>query len=183
MSESFVDEFSLSRAYNEAASMSVSCSGHPLSVLRPGLAAQGIVTARDLRHIPSGRRVMVTGILVIVHTPPTRSGKRVMFITMEDETGIIDLVLFPKAQTHAARPILTSEVVTVEGTLQRQGRKGFSISVVIEKVIAEWTGMLADFLKYQKNTPSEEGEPTITVTYPRTLAKGSVTHLKLRTTG
>jgi DNA polymerase III alpha subunit len=147
MSEPPGGEFSPLRAYNEAASMSVSCSGHPLSVLRPALAARGIVTARDLRHIPSGKRVTITGILVIVHTPPTRSGKRVMFITMEDETGLIDLVLFPKAQTHAARPILTSEVVTVEGTLQREGRRGFSISVVIERIIPEWTGLLVNFLK------------------------------------
>lgn len=147
MSEAQSGEFSSLRAYNEAASMSVSCSGHPLSVLRPALAARGVVTARDLRHIPSGRRVTVTGILVIVHTPPTPSGKRVMFITMEDETGLVDLVLFPRAQTHAARPIWTSEVVTVEGTLQRQGRKGFSISVIIERVIPEWTGQLVNFLK------------------------------------
>jgi len=166
--EPLAGEFSLAKAYNEAASMTVSCSGHPLSILRPALAAKGVVTARDLRHIPSGRRVEVTGILVIVHTPPTRSGKRVMFITMEDETGIIDLVLFPKAQTHAARPILTSEVVTVEGTLQRHGRRGCSISVVIERIVPEWTGLLVNFLKH-KRTPAEKDEsPTRPMEPPST---------------
>ena len=140
------------RAYNEAGSMSVFCHGHPLEVLRSKLAAQGIVTAMDLRRIPSGRRVRITGILVIVHTPPTKSGKRVMFITMEDETGLIDVVAFPKAQAGFARDILTSEILTVEGRLQRQGKDGLSISIIMEKVIRRWSGQLSHFLREADDT-------------------------------
>jgi DNA polymerase III alpha subunit len=140
------------RAYNEAGSMSVFCHGHPLEVLRPKLAAQGIVTAMDLRRIPSGRRVRITGILVIVHTPPTKSGKRVMFITMEDETGLMDVVAFPKAQAGFARDILTSEVLTVEGRLQRLGKHGLSISIIMEKVIRRWSGQLSHFLREADDT-------------------------------
>lgn len=139
-------------AYNEAGSMSVFCHGHPLEVLRPKLAAQGIVTAMDLRRIPSGRRVRITGILVIVHTPPTKSGKRVMFITMEDETGLMDVVAFPKAQAGFARDILTSEILTVEGRLQRQGKDGLSISIIMEKVIRRWSGQLSHFLREADDT-------------------------------
>jgi DNA polymerase III alpha subunit len=140
------------KAYNEAGSMSVFCHGHPLEVLRPKLAAQGIVTAMDLRRIPSGRRVRITGILVIVHTPPTKSGKRVMFITMEDETGLMDVVAFPKAQAGFARDILTSEVLTVEGRLQRLGKHGLSISIIMEKVIRRWSGQLSHFLREADDT-------------------------------
>ena len=140
------------RAYNEAGSMSVFCHGHPLEVLRSKLAAQGIVTAMDLRRIPSGRRVRITGILVIVHTPPTKSGKRVMFITMEDETGLMDVVAFPKAQAGFARDILTSEILTVEGRLQRQGKDGLSISIIMEKVIRRWSGQLSHFLREADDT-------------------------------
>jgi DNA polymerase III alpha subunit len=140
------------KAYNEAGSMSVFCHGHPLEVLRSTLTAQGIVTAIDLRRIPSGRRVRVTGILVIVHTPPTQSGKRVMFITMEDETGLIDVVAFPKAQVGFARDILTSEVLTVEGRLQRQGKNGLSISIIMEKAIRPWSGLLSHFLRQTDKT-------------------------------
>jgi DNA polymerase III alpha subunit len=140
------------RAYNEAGSMSVFCHGHPLEVLRPKLAAQRIVTAMDLRRIPSGRRVRITGILVIVHTPPTKSGKRVMFITMEDETGLMDVVAFPKAQVGFARDILTSEVLTVEGRLQRLGKHGLSISIIMEKVIRRWSGQLSHFLREADDT-------------------------------
>jgi DNA polymerase III alpha subunit len=140
------------KAYNEAGSMSVFCHGHPLEVLRPKLAAQGIVTAMDLRRILSGRRVRITGILVIVHTPPTKSGKRVMFITMEDETGLMDVVAFPKAQAGFARDILTSEVLTVEGRLQRLGKHGLSISIIMEKVIRRWSGQLSHFLREADDT-------------------------------
>lgn len=133
-------------AFREASSMSVFCRDHPLAGLRYWLAAHGVVTARDLRRIPSGSRVVVTGILVIMHTPPTKSGKRVMFITMEDETGLLDVVVFPKAQTHFARHILTSEVLTVEGRLQRQGQNGLSISIVMERLILSLSGSLSKFL-------------------------------------
>jgi DNA polymerase III alpha subunit len=130
--------------FDEAASMSVFCHDHPLTAFREMLATEGIVTARDLRRIPSNSRVRVTGVLVIVHTPPTRSRKRVMFITIEDETGLMDLVLFPKAQKDCAKPALTSEILTVEGKLQRTGKDGRSISIVVEKVILPWTGLIKD---------------------------------------
>lgn len=133
-------------AYKEAASMSVFCRSHPLAALRPRLEEHGVITARDLRRLPTDTIVMVTGILVIVHTPPTRSGKRVMFITMEDETGLLDVVAFPKALAGSAKAILTSEVLTVKGRLQRQGKNGLSISVVLEEVVRPLTGLLSSFL-------------------------------------
>jgi DNA polymerase III alpha subunit len=130
---------------NETASMSVFCTAHPLAPLRPHLAAQGIVTTGGLRNLPSGRKVRVTGMIVIIHMPPTKSGKRVIFVTMEDETGLVDLAIFSKAQASCAKAIMTSEVLTVEGRLQRQGGYGLSISVVVERVLLPLTGKLAAF--------------------------------------
>jgi DNA polymerase III alpha subunit len=151
-----ISEEAAIKIYKEASTMSVFCQDHPLAVLRPNLAAGGSVTARDLRRIPSGSRVKVTGILVIVHTPPTKSGKRVIFITMEDETGLIDVVVFPKAQVNYARSVWTSEVLTVEGQLQRQGKNGRSISIVMEKIDLSFTGLLADFFKIPQK-PKNDG--------------------------
>ena len=56
-------------ALREAGSMSVFCRNHPLAVLRPLLDTAGVITARELRTISSGRRVRVSGLLVIAHTP------------------------------------------------------------------------------------------------------------------
>jgi len=69
-----------------------------------------------------------------------------MFITMEDETGLLDVVAFPRAQDGFAKAILTSEVLTVEGILQRQGKNGVSVSVVMEKVVLRLSGLLSGFL-------------------------------------
>jgi DNA polymerase III alpha subunit len=133
-------------ALREAGSMSVFCRTHPLAVLRRELGEQGVVKARQLRSIPSGKTVRVSGLLVIVHTPPTKSGKRVMFLTLEDESGMFDAVVFSKVQKVFARVIYTSELLTVEGKLQRQGRNGLSISIIVEKVILPWSGLLSEFL-------------------------------------
>jgi DNA polymerase III alpha subunit len=134
---------------DEAAAMSVFVSAHPLAPLRPLLTTHGIVTAHDLYKMPSGRLVRVAGMLVILHMPPTKSGKRVIFVTMEDETGLMDLVVFPKAQTKYANVIMTSEVLTVEGRLQRQGAYGLSISIIVERVFIALTGKLVDFFSHE----------------------------------
>jgi error-prone DNA polymerase len=134
-------------ARNEILSMSVFCHGHPLAAIRERLTAQGVVTARDLRRIPSGSKVRVAGLLVIVHMPPTKSGKRVIFITLEDETGLLDAVMFPRAQKRSARSTLTSEIQTIEGRLQRQGKNGLSISVVVDRIIPYLSGSLSEVLE------------------------------------
>jgi error-prone DNA polymerase len=145
----YINETDRTRAYNEAISMKVFCNSHPLSVFRPLLAKCNIIRAVDLRRLPSGSLVRVIGLLVIVHTPPTKSGKRVMFLTMEDETGLIDVVVFPKAQKGFARTILTSQVLAIQGKLQKQGAKGISISIVMEKALKAWSGRLDKFLKME----------------------------------
>ena len=89
----------------------------------------------------NGSKVRVSGMVIIVHTPPTKSGKRVMFLTLEDEMGLLDVVVFSKAQTRFAKIILTSEVLTVGGRLQRQGERGISISVVMSRALTGLVGV------------------------------------------
>ena len=67
--------------------------------------------------------------VIIIHTPPTKSGKRVMFLTLEDEMGLFEVVVFSKAQDRFARIILTSEVLTLEGRLKRQGPTGLGLYI------------------------------------------------------
>jgi DNA polymerase III alpha subunit len=142
------------KALIEATSMSVFCHKHPLATLRPDLTAEGVVMAKDLRRMRSGSKVRVSGVLVIVHMPPTKSGKRVIFITIEDESGLMDLVAFEKAQKRYAQDILTSEVLTVEGRLQRRGN-GLAISIILEELILPWTGKLSDLLLKKACPPTQ----------------------------
>jgi len=82
-----------------------------------------------------GSRVRISGTLILVHTPPTKSGKRVMFLTLEDEMGLFEVVVFFKAQDRFAKLILTSQVLTLEGRLQREWPTGLAISVIMEKAL------------------------------------------------
>ena len=82
------------KTLREAMSMSIFCHAHPLTSLRNILRKQNVVTSSNLRRMPSGATVRVSGMLILVHTPPTKSGKRVMFLTLEDEMGLFEVVVF-----------------------------------------------------------------------------------------
>jgi error-prone DNA polymerase len=141
------------KTLREAMSMSVFCHAHPLTSLRNILRKQNVVTSNNLRRMPSGATVRVSGMLILVHTPPTKSGKRVMFLTLEDEMGLFEVVVFSKAQDRFAKLILTSEVLTLEGRLQRQGPTGRAISVIMDKALVGLCGPLTKLLGYVIKIP------------------------------
>ncbi|WP_022853220.1 OB-fold nucleic acid binding domain-containing protein [Thermodesulfatator atlanticus] len=91
---------------------------HPLEALRPQLRAQKFVTASEIKKLPPQTRVKVAGLVILVHTPPVRSGKRIIFVTLEDETGLIDLVIPPESQGKCAKAVFTQQVVFLKGRLQ-----------------------------------------------------------------
>jgi error-prone DNA polymerase len=94
----------------------VSVSDHPMKILRPSLKS---VRAIDLKNIARGTVVEVSGLVICRQRPGTASG--VVFFTLEDETGFINLVLWSK-KFEALRRIATSaSMVTVKGRLDRSG--------------------------------------------------------------
>jgi DNA polymerase III alpha subunit len=141
------------KTLREAMTMSIFCHAHPLTSLRNILRKQNVVTSSNLRRTLSGSTVRVSGMLILVHTPPTKSGKRVMFLTLEDEMGLFEVVVFSKAQDRFAKLILTSEVLTLEGRLQRQGPTGLAISIVMEKALVGLCGPLTKLLGYVMKIP------------------------------
>ena len=71
--------------------------------------------------------VVVAGVKVATQTPPVKSGKRVIFLTLEDGTGQSDIALFEEVQAKYARKVFDSWILAVRGTVRRTGRKGVSI--------------------------------------------------------
>ena len=112
--------------------LSVNVRTHPILPFRDDLNRAGFITSRELRRKKNGERVKVAGRLVLVHAPPTRSGIRVMFITLEDEYGLIDLVLFPLKQHFYAETVLSHMVCLSIGKVRKLGKH--DVSVVIEEV-------------------------------------------------
>jgi error-prone DNA polymerase len=101
------------------ASTGLTLGRHPLALLREGLAAQRIVTAEMLRQMPHGRLARASGLVIGRQRPDTASG--VVFITLEDETGQVNVVVWRRVSELQRREMLASRLMTVYGQVQREG--------------------------------------------------------------
>ena len=92
---------------------------HPLALLREELSAEHVVTAAALRDLPHGRVLRVAGIVTARQRPQSAGG--VMFITLEDETGFVNLIAWEKVWSGARRAANNSRLLEVQGMLQKEG--------------------------------------------------------------
>ncbi len=104
---------------HDYASLRLSLKRHPLALLRAGLAAERVTPAERLATMDNGARVTVAGIAITRQRPGTASG--VIFITLEDETGVANLVVWPKIFERYRRQVMTARLLRVSGELQREG--------------------------------------------------------------
>ena len=102
------------------ATIRMSLKQHPLALMRADFAAAGAVPAARLSALNDGTRVTVAGLALVRQRPGTASG--VIFITLEDETGIANLVVWPKTFERYRREVMAARVLKVTGMLQREGR-------------------------------------------------------------
>ncbi|MFE2559463.1 DNA polymerase III subunit alpha [Streptomyces sp. NPDC059352] len=87
----------------------------------------GVVSAQRLRDTPHGRTVLVAGAKAATQTPPIRSGKRVIFSTLDDGTGLVDLAFFDDAHERCAHTVFHSWLLLVRGVVQRRGPRSLSV--------------------------------------------------------
>ena len=99
-------------------SAGLSLRAHPVSFLRPTLEAQRMVRCGDLGTIRDGARVVVSGIVLVRQKPG--SAKGVMFITIEDETGVANLILWPDRFEKQRRLVLSAGMIACHGKVQRE---------------------------------------------------------------
>jgi error-prone DNA polymerase len=111
------------------ANLRLSLRAHPLALLRRFLGPP-VVAAERLATLDDGRRVAVAGLTLVRQRPGTASG--VIFITLEDETGIANLVVWPKMFERFRRVVLGAQLMVVHGRLQKEG---LVIHVVAERLI------------------------------------------------
>lgn len=91
---------------------------HPMSFHRPALALKGVLRAIDLARQRPGRRVRVAGCVITRQRPGTAKG--FVFLTLEDETGISNIIVRPNVYDEQRRAIIESSFVIVDGLLQHQ---------------------------------------------------------------
>ncbi|HBT46467.1 MAG TPA: error-prone DNA polymerase [Peptococcaceae bacterium] len=96
---------------------------HFMGFWREKLSGEGYITAVGALKVPHGRRVKVAGWPVRPHRPPTRSGKTVVFFSLEDETGLLDVTVFEDIYQKYGHLLFRPETVPlkVTGILQRRG--------------------------------------------------------------
>ncbi|MGY1855855.1 DNA polymerase III subunit alpha [Modestobacter sp. SYSU DS0290] len=107
--------------------LGLDASRHVVDFYRPFLAALGAVPAGELLGCRSGSEVLVAGVKVATQTPPIRSGRRVVFVTLDDGTGCADSTFFEDAQGPYAGTVFHSWLLVVRGVLRRTGPRGVSL--------------------------------------------------------
>jgi error-prone DNA polymerase len=114
---------------NDYRALSLSLKAHPVSFLRNELSARRIVEAGRLPEISSGRRVTVAGLVLVRQRPGTAAG--VIFCTLEDETGVANIIVWPKVFERYRAVVLGARLLEVSGRLQSEQNV---IHVVAEKM-------------------------------------------------
>jgi DNA polymerase III alpha subunit len=122
---------------NDYRFLQLSLRAHPASFLRPDLVCRGIVCNEDLRGRRSGERLTVSGLVTIRQRPATASG--VIFMTIEDETGIANIVVWPKTFERFRPIIMGARYIAVAGELQQES----GVIHVVARELDDLTPLLA----------------------------------------
>ncbi len=132
----------------------LSLKGHPMQFLRAMLTREGIVPCQDVSHDNDGRRFRCAGVVLVRQRPG--SSKGVVFMTLEDETGIANIVIWPKVMARFRKEVMGSRLIMVEGRVQSSPDK--VVHLVAERLIdrtADLTGLANDALRYSFAEPGD----------------------------
>jgi error-prone DNA polymerase len=112
---------------NEVAILGMEVTSHMLNFYGDFLNAIGAVKSSDVIKQRSGASVLIAGVKSSLQTPPVRSGRRVMFLTMDDGYGCNDVTFFENTQESYAQLLRTSNLFLIRGAVRRTGPRGVSI--------------------------------------------------------
>jgi error-prone DNA polymerase len=107
--------------------LGVDASRHLFSFYRPLLDDLGVIDAGELWKQRGDVWVMVAGVKVASQTPAVKSGQRIIFLTLDDGTGLTDVTVFERVQPWCAKPIFHGFLLAVWGRLRRTGVRGVSV--------------------------------------------------------
>ena len=102
-------------------------SAHQIERFQEMLDDLGVVRASELVGLRSNTEVLVAGVRVATQTPPMRSGKRVVFISLDDGTGCADATFFDEAQRRCSSLLFQNRLLLISGKTRRTGVRGVSV--------------------------------------------------------
>ena len=94
----------------------LSLKGHPMEFLRPMFAEEGVIACERVCHANDKKRVRCAGVVLVRQRPG--SAKGVVFMTLEDETGIANIVVWPKVMENFRKEVMGARLILVEGYIQ-----------------------------------------------------------------
>ena len=100
---------------------------HQIEQFRPMLDAMGVVHSSELVSLRNKSDVLIAGVRVATQTPPMRSGKRVVFLSLDDGHGTADATFFDEAQARASGILFNTRLLLIAGKTRRTGVNGVSI--------------------------------------------------------
>ena len=123
---------------HDYSTLSFSLKGHPLQFIRPKLEQRRTLPAIGLQQARAGSRVEVAGLVLVRQRPGTASG--VIFATLEDETGVANIVIWPKVFEANRKTVLGARMLAIRGQVQREG---LVIHLIAEQ-LTDMTPLLLD---------------------------------------
>jgi error-prone DNA polymerase len=121
-------------------SLGLSLKRHPLALLRPRLAELRVETAARLRSFPHGRLARASGLVTHRQRPETAKGT--VFVTIEDETGAVNVIVWGRVAEAQRKPLLSATLLTVYGQWQRQGEGDEAVHHLVAARLVDHTAML-----------------------------------------
>ncbi|MFH8790390.1 DNA polymerase III subunit alpha [Streptomyces roseoverticillatus] len=124
--------------------LGMDASRHLMSDHRAFLAELGVIPARRLQGARHGETVLVAGAKAATQTPPVRSGRRVIFTTLDDGTGLVDCAFFDDSHPACAHTVFHSWLLLVRGVVQRRGPHSLSVVGAVAWDLAQLTKLRAE---------------------------------------
>lgn len=122
------------------ASLGLTLRRHPLALLRSRLARMQLMSAEQLRPLPSGQTVRACGIVKGRQRPQTANGT--IFVTLEDETGNVNVIVWSHVVEAWREPLLKSQLLAVQGTWQRDVDSGGEVRHLVATGFRDLTPLL-----------------------------------------
>lgn len=113
---------------------------HPLALLRPRLARMNYLNAQQLAALPHGREAAACGLVTVRQQPQTAKGT--IFVTLEDETGPVNVIVWKHVREAQRAPLLNSRLLAVQGTWQRDAGSGGQVCHLVATTLTDLTSLL-----------------------------------------
>ncbi len=130
-------------------STGLSLAAHPLALLRPQLAAFKVQPAAVLALCRHGQLARASGLVTHRQRPETAKG--VVFVTLEDDTGAVNVIVWPSVAAAQRQPLLAATLLTVYGVWQRQGDDAHAVRHLVAHKLVDHSALLQGLVSKSRN--------------------------------